>query len=473
MLVISLFFIRMGLSGRPLQPTELLLSASMAVSTSNSTTAGFLLPKLKQLRHEIEDYEKKLTLLTTAKTNFIAISPAFQWAQNSTSILLQVKLTRRWNAPGSANLVSQEFRSENECSIEFGGFGEHSGHKYHYKLDLELFEEIDESKSSIKDQSAGRYLIVLAKKTPGVYWPRLLRESGKKFDNMHVWLEMSEKYDISNFMKGKIKQRRKSPCACRHEGLLYCVASDECVGDCSQCEGFQMEENSVCLGPPSEAISTATFKDEDGREGFISGKLTMNMTEYLNGDITGVQGSWLDSEKLLIPDLPDSILKPEISSISCSNATCTWNCNQITVPTNSTTAAVKHMKLVAFNDRGVSSKSYTLRISDFITPVPPKVKLSDDGSTIEIEATTTGAPATGIAAYFSSNGGKCTGNKGKSIDVKKGAKTVKIPSDIPSNATHIVVFGKTDDGDLSTDCEQVKLPPKKETKETTSKNEEL
>merc|ERR1719510_1947370 len=66
------------------------------------------------------------------------VSPAFQWAQNDTSIFLTIKYTVRWNAPGALE-VTQPSVNMSCSSFTFSGLGKHSNNKYRYFLSLNLF----------------------------------------------------------------------------------------------------------------------------------------------------------------------------------------------------------------------------------------------------------------------------------------------------------------------------------------------
>merc|ERR1712100_295584 len=54
---------------------------------------------------------------------FVDASPAFQWAQNSTHIFLNVKFAQRWNAPGALE-VSNETVDVSDCCFNFSALGE-------------------------------------------------------------------------------------------------------------------------------------------------------------------------------------------------------------------------------------------------------------------------------------------------------------------------------------------------------------
>ncbi|CAJ1394072.1 unnamed protein product, partial [Effrenium voratum] len=56
------------------------------------------------------------------------VSPAFQWAQNDTSIFLTIKYTVRWNAPGALEVTEPSVNMSGNC-FNFSGLGKHSNNK--------------------------------------------------------------------------------------------------------------------------------------------------------------------------------------------------------------------------------------------------------------------------------------------------------------------------------------------------------
>ena len=65
------------------------------------------------------------------------VSPAFQWAQNSSHLFLQIKFAQRWNAPGALEVENSSV-VVSDCCFSFSGHGEHSMIRKEYKLFLQF-----------------------------------------------------------------------------------------------------------------------------------------------------------------------------------------------------------------------------------------------------------------------------------------------------------------------------------------------
>ncbi len=64
-----------------------------------------------------------------------------------------------------------------------------------YELILDLFGEIDANKSSYEFNSVGRLSINLQKQTNPSRWKKLVSDQSPKFNNMHIWWDVHEKYE--------------------------------------------------------------------------------------------------------------------------------------------------------------------------------------------------------------------------------------------------------------------------------------
>jgi len=123
----------------------------------------------------------------------VDVSPACQWAQNSTHVFLAVKFAQRWNAPGALE-VENETVDISECCLSFTAFGEHSFIRRRYHLSFEFFRSLEAKASSWSLASVGRMTVILSKVKPG-NWPMLLSSSaGPPPKNLGVWRDMKEKW---------------------------------------------------------------------------------------------------------------------------------------------------------------------------------------------------------------------------------------------------------------------------------------
>ncbi|CAK9097273.1 unnamed protein product [Durusdinium trenchii] len=216
-------------------------------------------------------------LLRTLNPNYgmaQQVSPAFQWAQNDTSIFLTIKYTVRWNAPGALEVTDPSVNMTGNV-FNFSGLGKHSNNKYKYFLSINLFDNIEAQLSNWNAASVGKLSVTLRKRWARK-WPRLLSDKKTKVSNMHMWMEMQEKLDSS--LSG-FSSVSNSPITCAAGGKLYCVATDTCKKseNCSQCPGKTEanEEVHLCAGKPSEKASL-TFQDADMDEHQLSGEVKIH-----------------------------------------------------------------------------------------------------------------------------------------------------------------------------------------------------
>lgn len=201
------------------------------------------------------------------------VAPAFQWAQNDTCIVLTVKFTVRWNAPGALEVTEPSVNMSDNMFI-FTGLGKHSNNKYKYHLSLDMFDNIVPAASSWNTASVGKLSVTLKKKWARK-WPRLLSNKKAKIGNMHVWMEMQDKLDGS---LGGMATVSNSPVTCAAADKLYCLATDTCKkpANCSQCPGktIPLEALHMCGGMPTEKASIS-FKDVDMDEHELGGSISI------------------------------------------------------------------------------------------------------------------------------------------------------------------------------------------------------
>jgi len=150
-----------------------------------------------QVRQAVQAERNRLDDLTRAlDRNYgkaVDVSPASQWAQNSTHIFLAVKFAQRWNAPGALE-VENETVEISECCLNFTAFGEHSFIRRRYRLSFELFRPLLPKASSWSLASVGRMSVTLSK-AKAANWPRLLSSgAGTAPKNLGIWRDMKEKW---------------------------------------------------------------------------------------------------------------------------------------------------------------------------------------------------------------------------------------------------------------------------------------
>ena len=134
------------------------------------------------------------------ENDFHTVFPAFQWAQNTEYIYLQIKYAHRFDAPGCIE-ARNEMITINGSLFDFHAFCHQGESPIKIHLHLNLFNEIDKEGSTHISNSVGRYEVKLKKKSKA-YWKRLLNPEFESPKNMKMWLEMREKYleDIQKYI---------------------------------------------------------------------------------------------------------------------------------------------------------------------------------------------------------------------------------------------------------------------------------
>jgi hypothetical protein len=202
------------------------------------------------------------------------VSPAFQWAQNDTCIVLTIKYTVRWNAPGALEATDISVNMS-EASFNFTGLGKHSNNKYKYVLSLKLFDNIVEEFSTWSAASVGKLSVTLRKRWARK-WPRLLGDKKMKIGNMHLWSERQEKLDSTLTNMNAVSN---SPVTCQQSEKLYCLPTDTCkkADQCGTCPGknVPVSATSTCAGVPVEKAGLS-FKDSDMDENELGGTVTIH-----------------------------------------------------------------------------------------------------------------------------------------------------------------------------------------------------
>jgi len=155
-----------------------------------------------KVRHAVYAEKNRLDdLIRSLDRNYgkaVDVSPAMQWAQNSTHIFLSVKFAQRWNAPGALE-VENETVTFSDCCFNFTAFGEHSFIRRRYHLSFMLFRPASPAASSWFLAAAGRMTVMIAKASPS-NWPRLFHSENQP-KNLGIWRDMREKWksDLEKF----------------------------------------------------------------------------------------------------------------------------------------------------------------------------------------------------------------------------------------------------------------------------------
>lgn len=168
---------------------EYVLLSHAAGEADSQRTASQVRSAVQAAKNRLDDL---IRVLDRNYGKTAEVTPASQWAQNSTHAFLAVKFAQRWNAPGALE-VENETVSITDCCFNFTAFGEHSFIRRRYHLSFELFRDVASKASSWSWAAAGRMTVVFTKKE-AASWPRLLK--GKTAPkNLGVWRDMKEQWD--------------------------------------------------------------------------------------------------------------------------------------------------------------------------------------------------------------------------------------------------------------------------------------
>eukprot|EP00922_Rhytidocystis_sp_ex-Travisia-forbesii_P017616 GHVS01026246.1.p1 GENE.GHVS01026246.1~~GHVS01026246.1.p1 ORF type:complete len:422 (+),score=118.52 GHVS01026246.1:70-1335(+) len=152
----------------------------------------FVRSAVADIRHNTDEL---IRLLNKKHAEIAVMSPAFQWAQSPEQIFLNIKFAYRWSSPGALSVENEKIETK-ACCFYFSGVGTHSHVKKEYRLELDLFDDLDATETKWSFASVGKVFVTLQKKTSGV-WKQLTR-SPAKFPNMAVWWDMKEKFYDTN-----------------------------------------------------------------------------------------------------------------------------------------------------------------------------------------------------------------------------------------------------------------------------------
>lgn len=144
-----------------------------------------ILQELTALKSHIDSYQP-----------MAVVSPAFQWAQSTTELFLNVKFSHKIDAPATLNVEATNVTILNNQLIL-----EATDSKKVFRLDLMFYKPIQPNETKYEMASVGRMTFTFKKDISPSKWSQLLdmkslKSLGKKSPtNMHKWFHMQEKYD--------------------------------------------------------------------------------------------------------------------------------------------------------------------------------------------------------------------------------------------------------------------------------------
>jgi len=387
------------------------------------------------------------------------VAPAFQWAQNDTSIFLTIKYTVRWNAPGALEVTEPSVNMSGN-TFNFTGLGKHSNNKYKYSLSLNMFDLINGEQSLWSVGSVGKLSVTLRKKWARK-WPRFLANKKLKIGNMHLWSERQETLDDALSGMSTVSY---SPVTCAATDKLYCLATDTCKkpDGCAQCPGKttpKADEN-ICTGIPSEKAGLS-FRDSDMTEGKIGGdiKITKARNDF---DIDFYDVYWGKDDKTKLGG--DSMMyystAEKIASAASTGTDLEVKLSQQWIPKGAT-----HLLVFSRNAHGEYPSPGGLMIQDAVLPEGKPTSLSfedDDGDKGEVSGTITIGKADNdkhldeYQLYWGKSATRKISGSSSSMSIvrKDGDKnpTHKLSKNtkIPDGATHLLVCTKNKWGENPT-----------------------
>ena len=413
-----------------------------------------ILKQLQKLRTEIDTLHKTLS----SRAPVIHTPCAFQWAQNATHVLLHVKFTRRWNAPGALQVANLNVAFTPQ-GLSLTGEGEHSGNRYLYSLSLNLFSEISPDTARHNFASVGRLMIHIPKKTPSLRWPRLLADATLKPDYMHFWMDMHQRYSDQLDQLPLVAQ---SPLTCATS--FYCPTSDACVAECSAalCAAKPLppadaDASAVCVGPPTDAATpqVVSFVDVDPEVAFIRGDLKVNVTASAADEVTGLRVYFGDADKRKLAGASEIHEHRFGEAISV-----------VTLPISAfvPSADALNLLVVLFNQHGEAAKLASLAFRDFVAPPKPaKLEVTAGHVSVSLAPDFAKHNVTAVTVVFGKLDG-CVRSKTIAANLTLDSAAVQAGYQLPpgtrapASATHILAFSRTSLGD-SVECVGFALSP--------------
>lgn len=382
------------------------------------------------------------------------VIPVFRWAQNDTSIFLTIKYSVKWDAPGAVNVKDPAVTfNEDGTLFQFKAYGEHSGNKYEYTLDLDCFDKIMPRESTWSSASVGRFTAILAKRRSRK-WPRLLLDKKKKGTG-RLDLTRQEEFDKNQMNGATLVSHSERSCAAVDK--VYCPSKDNCHTDCSTCTDRTHQKDEFCTGAPKKGVSSIKFTDVDMRKGFIGGTLQIEQvrSEYDVGHYAVKVGIVKKDEvnirrsegMKLLGKVPASIRLAEVKYDVTDLEELSFD------PANETMA----FAVFTENDFGLLNEPVFRTFDDAYLPLTGAQSLSFHDSNGDIGVLSGDISVTPVdptdttieefALYF----GKKSGRKipsDASIGVTPVNASYKVDTrSVPNGATHILAFAKNKHGE--------------------------
>jgi hypothetical protein len=133
------------------------------------------------------------SLLSSKKKNIVALSPLFEWSQDSENVKIRVKFAKNLESPGEKDI--QNFKINcTRTNLEVMGYKIHEDYVAFYHRDIQLYEFIRPYTCEGYKETDGTYRINFEKSQHTMYWNFLDQTSGDH-TNMYTWFDVHTTYD--------------------------------------------------------------------------------------------------------------------------------------------------------------------------------------------------------------------------------------------------------------------------------------
>ena len=142
----------------------------------------------------------ELTRLVSSMKERQVLAPAFKWAQNSTDVFVQVKLSHRIEAPGCLDVSRVEAKAEGG-RLHFLAECVQATSPLLFLLDFALFNAT--TAHELSPDSVGTYVLRLRKAAPAL-WPDIFAEPAvRAAHRSQIWTELESTYpeDMEAFLQ--------------------------------------------------------------------------------------------------------------------------------------------------------------------------------------------------------------------------------------------------------------------------------
>lgn len=128
----------------------------------------------KQLNELRRSQSKLYKDLAREDREFLVVKPALKWAQSLDNVFIETKFSHRIDAPACSDIFDQKIKIT-EKHVNLTAKCRRGDDTIHYRLHLNLFDNINVKESTWEKQSMGRIYIHLKKKILPNRWSKILK----------------------------------------------------------------------------------------------------------------------------------------------------------------------------------------------------------------------------------------------------------------------------------------------------------